>query len=56
MLDALIKRLQQTTAFDAAFQLALAQSQLGRIYERCRSCRAGDPDSETRRWAPGSGS
>ena len=46
MLDALIERLQQTTAFDAAFQLALAQAQLGRIYQQCRSCRAGDPDSE----------
>jgi tetratricopeptide (TPR) repeat protein len=33
MLDALIKRLQQTTAFDAAFPLTLAQTQLGRIYE-----------------------
>ena len=34
MLDALIERLQQTTAFDAAFQLAIAQSQLGRIYQQ----------------------
>jgi tetratricopeptide (TPR) repeat protein len=32
MLDALIKRLQQTTVFAAAFPLALAQAQLGRIY------------------------
>jgi tetratricopeptide (TPR) repeat protein len=33
MLDALIEHLQQTTAFDAAFQLAVAQTQLGRIYQ-----------------------
>ena len=33
MLDALIERLKQTTAFDAAFQLASAQTQLGRIYQ-----------------------
>jgi tetratricopeptide (TPR) repeat protein len=33
MLDALIERLQQTTAFDATFQLAVTQTQLGRIYE-----------------------
>lgn len=32
MLDALIERLHQTTAFDAAFELAAAQSKLGRIY------------------------
>ena len=32
MLEALIERLQQTTAFDAAFQLAHTQMQLGRIY------------------------
>jgi Tetratricopeptide repeat len=32
MLDVLIERLQQTTTFDAAFQLALTRSQLGRIY------------------------
>lgn len=36
MLDALIERLQQTTAFDAAFALVFAQKQLGRIY-----CHAG---------------
>jgi tetratricopeptide (TPR) repeat protein len=34
MLDVLIERLQQTTAFDAAFQLAVSQTILGRIYER----------------------
>ena len=34
MLDALIERLHQTTAFDTAFQLAIAQSQLGRIYQQ----------------------
>jgi tetratricopeptide (TPR) repeat protein len=32
ILDVLIKRLQQTTAFDAAFQLADTRMQLGRIY------------------------
>jgi tetratricopeptide (TPR) repeat protein len=32
MLDALIERLRQTTAFDAAFELATAQLYLGRIY------------------------
>jgi tetratricopeptide (TPR) repeat protein len=32
ILEALIERLQQTTAFDAAFQLADARMQLGRIY------------------------
>jgi tetratricopeptide (TPR) repeat protein len=34
MLGALIARLQQITAFDAAFQLALAQDNLGRIYQQ----------------------
>jgi tetratricopeptide (TPR) repeat protein len=33
MLDTLIERLQQTTTFDAAFELASAQAQLGRIYQ-----------------------
>jgi tetratricopeptide (TPR) repeat protein len=32
MLDALIARLHQTTAFDAAFELAATQLRLGRIY------------------------
>ena len=34
MLDALIKRLQQTTVFDTAFMLAVAQSRLGCIYQQ----------------------
>ena len=33
-LDALIARLKQTIEFDASFQLALAQTYLGRIYQR----------------------
>ena len=33
-LDALIVRLKQTIEFDASFQLALAQTYLGRIYQR----------------------
>ncbi len=43
MLDALIERLQQTTAFDAAFQLATAQSQLGRIYQEAGHAKRAIP-------------
>jgi tetratricopeptide (TPR) repeat protein len=43
MLDALIERLKQTTAFDAAFQLAAAQTQLGRIYQLTGHAERGMP-------------
>jgi tetratricopeptide (TPR) repeat protein len=33
MLEALIERLQKTIVFDATFQLAVSQTQLGRIYQ-----------------------
>jgi tetratricopeptide (TPR) repeat protein len=43
MLDALIEHLQQTTAFDAAFQLATVRSQLGRIYQQAGHAKRAIP-------------
>jgi tetratricopeptide (TPR) repeat protein len=43
MLDALTGCLKQTTAFDAAFQLALVQRTLGRIYQHTRHAERAIP-------------
>jgi tetratricopeptide (TPR) repeat protein len=43
MLEVLIERLQQTTAFDAAFQLATVRLQLGRIYQQAGHAKRAIP-------------
>jgi hypothetical protein len=56
MLDTLIACLHQTTAFDTALELALAQAQLGRIFYSAGSAERAIPILVQAGWEAGIGS